>query len=194
MIVNFSAGNVAAFLTILEFILCVFLGYSVKACIHGAWLLSIRHTEKLHLDDTMSSQKHQKWVSVIVFIISSYLVMSVAFLENALSPVFVVRQKPEIAHSFCINLNMTLHPKMLLLLPSPFQLEVPTWTLKVLYELQCKSGRGIDSMGTGRYKIYSRNRVVYNAPVCRSDILQADMSATVGVISGNRRLLVFNFG
>lgn len=189
MIVRFTIGNVAAFLTIAEFLI----GFSSHAFIHGAWLLSIRRSDKPAFDIRHRKQRrHLK--TILVLIITTYLVLSVAFVESDLRSKYAMSREPDISFDYCINVNRSIRPQMLLWLPPPFHLEVAPWILHVVEDLNCNKKGGIDSIGTGRDISYSNESRVYNAPTCREIVHVTNPSATVGVLTGKGKILVFSVG
>lgn len=193
MIVNFTIGNVAAFLTVVEFLIGILIGFSAHAFIHGIWLVSIRRAEKPAFDMRHRKQR-RRLKEVLVLIITTYLVLSVAFVESDLRTKYVMIRKPETSFAFCTNVNRTIRQQVLLWLPPPFYVEVPPWVLDIIEDLKCNEKGGIDSIGTGRDVSYSNESTVYNAPTCREAFNVTNPSATVGVLYGKRQILVFSVG
>lgn len=165
--IGLSVGMTAAILTGAEFVLSIVAAFSMKAIIHGAWLLHLHRNGHAHYNDR--SRKFQGVIKdVLTAGLGVWFLFSVALVESNLEATYLVSEEKTLS-SACVRMDSDIAPQAMRSLIPSIRAGFEPWALIAANALNC--GRyGVGHVGTGGVTNKFGKKENLTAPVCRSSL------------------------
>lgn len=173
IIVDIAVGTLAALLTTLEYFLSALSALSIRAALHGFWLLGLHRGGRASID-TQTRLRRSNRKDIVSAIIGIWLVVGVALVESNLQ--VGIQMSPSPTNSTeCVSVYGKYRADRVYMNVPPYHTTVEPWILRVASMLECGNA-GIATIGVGDSSDASGVRRNMSAPVC-------DHTA-VGIASG----------
>lgn len=179
--VPLAVGTMAAILTAIEYILSTLSAFSVRAAMHGFWLIGLHRGGTATLD-TRERLKQAFRKDIAGAVLGIWLVLGVALVESNLTEGVHLSQDP-VNSTACVSMFGNFEPRRLKVDTPPYRTTVEPWVLKTAKILGCGKS-GITSVGVGGATDSSGNKQNMSAPACadapvylRSRVIEAKLNA-----------------
>lgn len=166
--IHHPVGQVAAVLTVMEFLLTAITAIALRAALRGLWLLSLHRTRRVSLSASARARRTTV-VDALSFVMGVWLAVSVALVESNLSSGIRISNAAPKSGPHCLAMNSTVLPNSLIGSITPtLRAGVEPWALSVAMQVGCDA---LASVGTqvGTH-IESGQKVEMAAPVCTDSV------------------------
>lgn len=171
IIVDTQVGTLAAILTALEYLLSTLSALSIRAAMHGFWLVGLHRGGKAPLD-TQNRTRRSTHKDILGALIGIWLVVGVALVESNLQVGIKMSRTPENSTA-CVSVYGRYRVNRVYRNVPPYRTTVEPWVLRVASMLDCKSV-GIASVGVGGWIDALGIRQNMSAPTCDHNAVNVD--------------------